>query len=201
MLCFSCWFAQGLFPGCDERTRLVLPKGVNTHGMSTRTTHILSPWLSETRVGVHTARASLCRVRKNKGVLWSGLGRVFLDLWWSGISGLFVGLSVFILSLMLPESEQHPWGASLLDTTTVYLSTLSVLSWPQAAEHIMRKGTPLNLSSGLANLHGWRQRQISWDAAAIVVGNFSSQIFEWDLGDECNLSLVLFLVISLFWLK
>lgn len=80
MLCFSCLLAQHLFPGHEERTRLVLPKGVNTHVMSTRTTHILSSWLSKARVGVCTATARLCLVWKNGGVLWSGLGRIFSDL-------------------------------------------------------------------------------------------------------------------------
>lgn len=202
MLCFSCLLAQHLFPGHEERTRLVLPKGVNTHVMSTRTTHILSSWLSKARVGVCTATARLCLVWKNGGVLWSGLGRIFSDLWWSGSSGLFVGLLVFFLSLML----LWVWTASLRDIFAGHNYCLLIhiehfilaTSW---STHNEERNTTHYLSSGLAELHGWRQMWISWDAAAIVVGNFSSQIFEWDLGDECNLSLVLFLVISLFWLK
>lgn len=99
MLCFSCWLAQRLFPGCDERTRLVSPKGVNAHEHKDYShPESLAVW---NRVGVHTARARLCHVRKNGGVLWSGLGRVFSDLWWSCISGLFVGLLAFFLVLKL----------------------------------------------------------------------------------------------------
>lgn len=143
MLCCSSWLAQRLFPDCDERTRLVLPKGANTSVMSRRSTHILSPWLPEERVGVCTAKARLCLVWKNRGVLWSGLER---------FSQTFDGLVVMVCLLVCwfsffhkcrSESGQHPRGASLLDITIVYLSTLSVLSWPQAETHIMRKGTSL----------------------------------------------------------
>lgn len=41
------------------------------------------------------------------------------------------------------EPERNSRGASLLDTKTVFLSTLSVLSWPQTEAHQMRKQTSL----------------------------------------------------------
>lgn len=44
---------------------------------------------------------------------------------------------------MALESGRSPRGMSLLDMTTVFLSTLSVLSWPQMEAYITRKGASL----------------------------------------------------------
>lgn len=72
-----------------------------------------------------------------------GLGLEEFFQIFDGSSGLFVGLLVLFLSQMSLWVWTASRGASLLDITTANLSTLSVLSWPQAEAHIMRKRTSL----------------------------------------------------------
>lgn len=162
------------------------------------TSWILAVWSKSGRLHC-PSQAVPCAEKQRRSVVWAWKG--FSDLWCSASSGLFLGLLVFFLSLM----SLWVWTASsraifvgrsyylLIHTECFILAT----SWSTYNEE---RNTHY-LSSRLAELHGWRQMQISGDAAAIVVGIFFQSIFEWDLGDECNLSLVLFLVISLFWLK
>lgn len=84
------------------------------------------------------------------------------------------------------ESGRNPGGVFLLDITTVFLSTLSVLSWPQAEAHIMRKGTSLIIC-----LLDWRScmgegrcgslgmLQLSWQEIFPV--RFSNEIWEMNV--------------------
>lgn len=78
---------------------------------------------------------ALCR--KKWHIFWFGCGRFFsYILWWIFFWEEAAGGGV---SKSGSESERNSRGASLLDTNTVFLSTLSVLSWPQTEAHNMRK--------------------------------------------------------------
>lgn len=79
------------FPVVMKGRGLFCQKVLMTCVMSGRTTHVLSPWLSEARVGVCTARARLCLVWKNRGVCGlalKGFFHIFKGVCvWGGVVG------------------------------------------------------------------------------------------------------------------
>lgn len=81
---------------------------------------------------------ALCR--RKWCILWFGLGSFFhmfyggFFFFWEEAAGGGVSKCGF-------EPERNSRGASLLDTKTVFLFTLSVLSWPQTKAYQMRKRT------------------------------------------------------------
>lgn len=159
---------------------LFCQKVLMTCVMSAMTTHVLSPWLSEASADVCTARARLCLCRKTE---------VFFGLRLEGFFYTFDGV-VFVLFCFVSkcgsESGRNPRGVFLLDITTVFLSTLSVLSWPQTEAHIMRKGT-----SPIICLLDWRScmgkgrcgslgmLQLSWQEIFPV--RYSNEIWEMNV--------------------
>lgn len=165
------------FPVVMKGPSLFCQKVLMTHVMSARTSHVLSPQLSEAGVGVCTARARLCLVWKNGGA-WKGFFHTF-------DGGMFC-LGFF--AKCVSESGRNPRGAPLLDITTVFLSTLSVLSWPQTEAHVMRKGTSLVIClldwqscMGEGRCGSLGMLQLSWQEIFPV--RYSNEI--WDMNVIC----------------